>query len=647
MALRKSTRIWFGVLVGAIAANGILERAALKSGCWALLAKLVIAQAACVLLWRAGMALFRLIIRRLTLRLAFSYFLIGVVPIPLLAALLSLAGYIVAHQYVANRLRREITAVGETAARSEAKLPEATVDADGKVAASTAAWLPVGTPAPWAEGLARPGFVLDGDDVWLAVRGPRFRQVRFASLSDRNGPWLQDLADRTGYEVGIDVGTSHKDGPGFTVSTDKKESGISVGERKQRQGDEAIRRSPHAKPPTGTGLWGRAWVHAFYLETALNAVQEKAESGRNVAVLSAVTSPAVIFGQLFTQGVDEIAGIFRIAFLILAGIVLAVYVAALAVAFVLVGSIARNINKLTRATRAIAQGDFSARVHSKSRDQIGDLARSFDGMAASIQRLLEDTAKKERLEGEIAIARTIQQKLLPPPEATLAGVSVLAHFAPMAEIGGDYYDYLTMPDGRLAFALGDVSGHGLSTGLLVAMAKAALSSLVEAGHKDGDLLARLNELIHRSTDPRHYMTLAFLAYDPRTRQGVLTNAGQLAPYRVSGSRVEPLSLPSFPLGLFAGREFPTRRETFAAGDLLVFLSDGLIEAVDANDEPFGFDRFEAVVRDRAAEGPAALRDALLEAVSAHSGGRTADDDRTLMILTFEPDAPPAIESPAN
>ena len=88
----------------------------------------------------------------------------------------------------------------------------------------------------------------------------------------------------------------------------------------------------------------------------------------------------------------------------------------------------------------------------------------------------------------------------------------------MAEIGGDYYDYLTMPDGRIAFALGDVSGHGLPTGLLVAMAKSALSALVEAGHDDGDLFARLNDLIHRSTDPRHYMTLALLEYDRVARE---------------------------------------------------------------------------------------------------------------------------------
>jgi phosphoserine phosphatase RsbU/P len=184
---------------------------------------------------------------------------------------------------------------------------------------------------------------------------------------------------------------------------------------------------------------------------------------------------------------------------------------ALAIAFTLVGSIARSVNRLTRASQAIARGDFSVRVQSRSRDQIGDLARAFDDMVDSIERLLVQTAEKERLEGEIAIARTIQQKLLPAPEASLPGLSVLADFQPLAALGGDYYDYFSMPDGRSAVAVGDVSGHGLPTGLLVAMAKAGLSTLIESGLAGPALFARLNDLIHRSTDSRNCMTLALLA----------------------------------------------------------------------------------------------------------------------------------------
>jgi serine phosphatase RsbU (regulator of sigma subunit) len=636
LTLRKTTRVWIAVFVASLLTTNALAQFAPESDLWRLLAGTCLALATCILLWRAGRALFRLIVRRLALRLAVSYFLIGVVPIPLLAAILALAGYVVANGYVATRLRREITAVGEAAQRSAGKLPEITVGANGLVSASEVAWLPVGSAVSWAGELVRPGFLVHEDDVWLAVRAGKGGPIRLLELNEPGAPWLQQLADRTGYEVDAEVGTSRQDGANFTVDTEPQEKGLRVGKKKLRSDENSHRRRPMAEavPATG-GIWGSGWLHAFYLETALNAVEEKAGSGKNVAVLSAVASPQIIFGQLFTQGVDEISNVIKIVFIVLTGIVLTVYAVALTIAFVLVGSIARNVNRMSRAARAISGGDFSVRVNSKSPDQIGDLARSFDGMAASIERLLVDTARKERLEGEIAIARTIQQKLLPAPEARLEGVSLLAHFAPMAEIGGDYYDHLPMPDGRLAFALGDVSGHGLPTGLLVAMAKAGLSALVEAGHAGGELFARLNELIHRSTDPRHYMTLAVLAYDPRTRQGVLTNAGQLAPYRVSGSKVEALSLPSFPLGLFPGKAFPSRAETFAAGDLVVFLSDGLIEAVNADEDAFGFDRFEAVLRSNASAGAAAVRQALLAAVDTHSGSRPPDDDRTLLILTLD------------
>src|SRR5215472_7948975 len=143
-------------------------------------------------------------------------------------------------------------------------------------------------------------------------------------------------------------------------------------------------------------------------------------------------------------------------------------------------------------------------------------------MAASIERLLLQTAEKERLDAEIAVARTIQQKLLPPSEAELRGMSLVARFEPVAEIGGDYYDYFAMPDGRIAVAIGDVSGHGLPTGLLVAMAKAALTTQIESGLSGSPLFVRLNDLIHRSTDSRNYMTLSLIAHNPATREIELT-----------------------------------------------------------------------------------------------------------------------------
>ena len=296
------------------------------------------------------------------------------------------------------------------------------------------------------------------------------------------------------------------------------------------------------------------------------------------------------------------------------------YLVALAIAFTLVGNLARNINRLTGASAAVARGDFSVRVNSKSRDQVGDLARSFDGMAASIQGLLVDTARRERLEGEIAIARTLQQKLLPPAEASLPGMSLRARFEPLAEIGGDYYDYARSPDGKSVVAIGDVSGHGLSTGLIVAMAKAGLSTLLESGFQGTELFVKLNELIHRSTDSRNYMTLALFAYDPSRSTATLTNAGQLAPYRITEGNVESLSLPSFPLGMSPRTDFPTQTFSFSPGDRLVFLTDGIIEATDPSGDPFGFERFEALLKAEAGSDAGKIEGAVLVAVAEHTRG---------------------------
>jgi sigma-B regulation protein RsbU (phosphoserine phosphatase) len=256
-------------------------------------------------------------------------------------------------------------------------------------------------------------------------------------------------------------------------------------------------------------------------------------------------------------------------------------------------------------------------------------------MADSIQLLLLDTARKERLEGEIAVARTIQQKLLPLAAAELAGVTVLAHVQSVAEIGGDYYDYLPTPDGRVAIAIGDVSGHGLPTGLLVAMAKAALVTLIDTGLAGSAIFSRLNDLIHRSTDSRSYMTLALFLYDPASRRVELTNAGQLAPYRLSPAGIESRSLPSFPLGVSERTEFPTDAWQLAAGDRIVFLTDGLVECRNPAGDLFGFERLERILEREAGGDAAALKDAILREIETHTGGAPPEDDRTLVIVTLE------------
>src|SRR5439155_2555182 len=110
-----------------------------------------------------------------------------------------------------------------------------------------------------------------------------------------------------------------------------------------------------------------------------------------------------------------------------------------------------------------------------------------------------------------------------------------------------------------------------------------------------------------STDSRNYMTLTLFAYDAATRRGDLTNAGQLAPYRLRDGAVEALSLPSFPLGVSPRSDFPSHAYDFVAGDRLVFVTDGFVEAASPSGEPFGFERIEALLQAEAASDAAGLR----------------------------------------
>jgi serine phosphatase RsbU (regulator of sigma subunit) len=628
---RKSTKIWLAILAGAIlllVIDGPEDRLG-PLGPIAFLACLV---SAIVLIVRFLVALFRLIVHRLTLRLAFSYFLIGVVPIPLLFAMLFIAGYILSEQIIATRLRREVATLAAEA-RLTADLPEVQVGRDGRVVSSEVSWLPPGAEARWALGLTAPAPVVNGQEAWIAVAGPGETSVGLMPISDPKAGWLQKLADRSDYTLHLEGGRSGE-GPDFQIRIGDEPGDSGAGDEPGRGRDRPEVR-PRSRPKTGTGLLGREWLTGIYLEKPVAAYGEAPGTGNRVVLYIGQASPRVLFGQLFAQGMPDVASILLRILIVIAGSLLFVYLIALAIAFVLVAAIARNVNKMTRAAQAIGRGDFSVRVNSKSRDQIGDLARSFDGMTASIQSLLVDTARKERLEGEIAIARTIQQKLLPPPQGEVPGLRLIAEFQPVAEIGGDYYDYFPMPDGRTAIVVGDVSGHGLPTGLLVAMAKAALSTLTETGLTGSPLFARLNDLIHRSTDSRNYMTLALLAYDARTREGTLTNAGQLAPYRIGRSEVETLSLPSFPLGVSPRHEFPSRTYRFEPGDRVLFFTDGYVETTSPPGDPFGFERLEELLRAHAAASAEGLRDALLAAVEKHAGGRSPEDDRTLVLLTVE------------
>ncbi|HEX9148621.1 MAG TPA: hypothetical protein VF958_05600, partial [Thermoanaerobaculia bacterium] len=202
MTLTKWTKRWLAALAIAFALIVIDGGEANRLGFLGALAWMTFVAACLVLGFRVIRSAFRLVVRRLTLRLAFSYFLIGIVPIPLLATLAFVLFYVVAHQLVATRVWHEATEMASTATG----LPGVQVR-DGKVVRSEVSWLEPGNPAPWAAQVDRPRAVIEGKNVWIAVRDERDADsVRLLYLNDPSGAWLKKLADRTGYAVRVETG---------------------------------------------------------------------------------------------------------------------------------------------------------------------------------------------------------------------------------------------------------------------------------------------------------------------------------------------------------------------------------------------------------------------------------------------------------
>jgi serine phosphatase RsbU (regulator of sigma subunit) len=323
--------------------------------------------------------------------------------------------------------------------------------------------------------------------------------------------------------------------------------------------------------------------------------------------------------------------------LTLAAMLMMMYAVAALFAGVLIFSISRAVNRIEKGTRAVERGDFSYRIKMKRHNQLGAMAQSFDSMTASIASLLTTVAEKERLQSEIAIAATIQRNLLPKEGPKFRGVSFSAHFEPTTSIGGDYYDVFNLDKTRLAVAIGDVSGHGLSTGLVMAMVKAAITTLVEEGADETSLFERLNQLVFRSTERRAFMTLAFTIFDLERGTIRHTNAGHLYPYILRRGDGPPISVecPSLPLGVRDTMSTRTVEVPLEEGDTIVYLSDGIVEAQDENGDPLGFEQLESLLGQQEDRSPSAVRDTILDAVARHSGTRPADDDRTVMVLRFD------------
>lgn len=253
-----------------------------------------------------------------------------------------------------------------------------------------------------------------------------------------------------------------------------------------------------------------------------------------------------------------------------------------------------------------------------------------------LTRLYKQARENEaRLVDDLDIARELQQQLLPRGTPAFPGLDLAAACIPARELGGDFYDFFSYGSGRLALALGDVSGKGTAAALLGALTIGFLrAQTVDHADMPADVLATLNERINAARLNARFVATLFAVFDSNTRQLTIANAGNPYPLLVRKRRIEEIPACGIPLGLMAGTRYEPVSLHLQPRDTVVFVSDGIVECQDDKNEAFGIERLGAVLTSLTSDSSAQeISSAILTATDVFSGETSAmHDDRSLFVL---------------
>jgi sigma-B regulation protein RsbU (phosphoserine phosphatase) len=247
-------------------------------------------------------------------------------------------------------------------------------------------------------------------------------------------------------------------------------------------------------------------------------------------------------------------------------------------------------------------------------------------------RMHMEILDKQRMERELQLGREIQGRLFPLPPSDIRGIELAATSVPCYEVGGDYYDFLELPNGDLGLVIADVSGKGVSAAIIMSSVQAALRVAAAIEDDLSMLVARLNALLFRMTRGRKYVTFFFGRYDPRSGVLRFVNAGHNPPVLADGIGLRTLDATGKPIGLLPDVSYTTSSVTIPIDATLYLYTDGLNEAANRDDEEFGTDRLEQTFAAVASSDTAAIPAMVLDVISRFELGAHATDDKTLVVM---------------
>src|SRR5215471_18389 len=298
------------------------------------------------------------------------------------------------------------------------------------------------------------------------------------------------------------------------------------------------------------------------------------------------------------------------------------------------------------AWHEIETDEFAKRAMAAALDGVQTESAAQTALAQEVARLTtaigREMAQRERLNRELEIAREVQEHLFPQRLPSVPGLDYCGRCRPAREVGGDYYDFLELPEGRLGIAIGDVSGKGIGAALMMASLEASLRGQASVGHDLAELMKRVNSLVYVASSANHYATAFYAEYDPRSCQLSYLNAGHNPPAILRKSaavcQVFRLETGGPVIGLiqqcYQQESFPLE-----SGDLVMLFTDGVSEAMNARNEEWGEDRLFELAKSCYGLPAVEVMTRILTAAQAFAAGAAQYDDMTLVVLRILTERP--------
>ena len=650
-----------------------------------------LATGAGIILYKLAQVARRRLLWRVRRKLIVSYLLIGFVPAVLIVVFFVMCGWLLLTNVSSYMVRSSLTELGnETAmvaastaielehasdaAAAEAILERRQASSETKLQGLSMAVVPVDPKRCGTENFSRSPLI-------AVIRAAPLTAGDWAHIEppEQVPPWVQcdGFAGELVYDVGGSAGDTEREAQlviravaisqrsaGYAVVVDlpvsetiktrmEESTGVAVGSASLvDRADTALKgrlrapASPVAARAAGTGQttpipWVTLldvydWPSGKTQRLTLNIGMNVRGIYHRLSVTQA-SSGKPTFDEWLIIGLIFVSALFLI-----------IEVGAAAIGMALARSITGSVHELFAGTERVRQGDFGHRIAVLAKDQLGELADSFNLMTASIEDLLRQSAEKKRLDEEMRLARASQMSLLPRGPLEIPGMRVAAVCVPAREVGGDYYDVLPLPDGRVGMLIADVSGKGMSAALYMAELKGLILSLSQIHRSPRDLLIAANRLISEHLDSQSFITMTYAVIDPAERTMTYARAGHtpliyLPSDTSNGGRAEILVPDGMVLGLRLddGERFISLLDeatlVLSPGDLLVFFTDGISEAMNDQAECFGEPRLGQLIEEHGHLSVEELRERILREIEAFVAGAPQHDDMTLILLEVDGD----------